>query len=210
MVQVLKESVRIGILEAAERLFARVGFKKATMEAIAREAGVATGTIYKYFANKDALFYAIITDDFAADFFRLTRRRILEFATPEGLQPEHPALDGASGELLQFWIRNRLKVVIILARAEGSKYEKFAEDYVEAMVAQTIEQAREQFPEQEITPLFRFMVRKILTESVRGIVATLETFTEASAINQAFSAGVAYQLGGIAAFIEWWRREASA
>ena len=80
--------------------FARVGFKKATMEVIARDANVATGTIYKYFVNKDALFYTIISDAFVADFSRLTRRRILEFAQPEGLQPESPALDGASGELL--------------------------------------------------------------------------------------------------------------
>ncbi len=210
MVQVLKESVRQGILEAAEQLFARVGFKKATMEVIARDANVATGTIYKYFVNKDALFYTIISDAFVADFSRLTRRRILEFAQPEGLQPESPALDGASGELLRFWGRNRLKVIILLARSEGGRYENFAEDYIEAMVAQTIEQASEQFPEQEISPLFRFMVRKILTDSVRGIVATLETFTEEPAILQAFSAGVAYQLGGIAAFIDWWRRGASA
>ena len=41
------------ILEAAIKVFAEQGFYKATIAAIAREAGVADGTIYLYFKNKD-------------------------------------------------------------------------------------------------------------------------------------------------------------
>jgi len=41
------------ILEAAIKVFADQGFYKATISAIAREAGVADGTIYLYFKNKD-------------------------------------------------------------------------------------------------------------------------------------------------------------
>ena len=42
-----------GILNAAIRVFARDGFDKAQVSAIAREAGVGTGSIYLYFAGKD-------------------------------------------------------------------------------------------------------------------------------------------------------------
>jgi TetR/AcrR family fatty acid metabolism transcriptional regulator len=41
------------ILEAAVKIFARQGFRQATIAQIAREAGVADGTIYLYFKNKD-------------------------------------------------------------------------------------------------------------------------------------------------------------
>ncbi len=41
------------ILEAAVRIFARQGFRQSTVSQIAREAGVADGTIYLYFKNKD-------------------------------------------------------------------------------------------------------------------------------------------------------------
>ena len=41
------------ILEAAINVFARQGFHQATISQIAREAGVADGTIYLYFKNKD-------------------------------------------------------------------------------------------------------------------------------------------------------------
>ena len=43
------------ILEAAERIFARHGFFAARVSEIAKEAGVADGTIYLYFKNKDDL-----------------------------------------------------------------------------------------------------------------------------------------------------------
>lgn len=41
------------ILEAAIKVFARRGFYQATISQIAKEAGVADGTIYLYFKNKD-------------------------------------------------------------------------------------------------------------------------------------------------------------
>jgi TetR/AcrR family fatty acid metabolism transcriptional regulator len=41
------------ILEAAVRVFARTGFHKCTVAQVAKEAGVADGTIYLYFENKD-------------------------------------------------------------------------------------------------------------------------------------------------------------
>ncbi|MFP4214173.1 MAG: TetR/AcrR family transcriptional regulator [Desulfohalobiaceae bacterium] len=41
------------ILEAAIKIFARQGYFNSTISQIAREAGVADGTIYLYFKNKD-------------------------------------------------------------------------------------------------------------------------------------------------------------
>ena len=41
------------ILEAAIKVFARLGFHQSTVAQIAKEAGVADGTIYLYFKNKD-------------------------------------------------------------------------------------------------------------------------------------------------------------
>ncbi len=47
------------ILDAAEQVFARHGFFAARVSAIAREAGVADGTIYLYFRNKDDLLISL-------------------------------------------------------------------------------------------------------------------------------------------------------
>ncbi len=43
------------ILSASQDTFAKIGFKAATMRKIAETAGIAVGTIYIYFKNKDAI-----------------------------------------------------------------------------------------------------------------------------------------------------------
>jgi len=43
------------ILDACDRLMARYGFRKMTMDDVAREAGVSRRTIYHHFANKEDL-----------------------------------------------------------------------------------------------------------------------------------------------------------
>ena len=47
------------LLEAATRIFARLGFEAASVEDIAFEAGVGKPTVYRYFAGKESLFEAV-------------------------------------------------------------------------------------------------------------------------------------------------------
>ncbi len=53
---------RARILDGARALILRVGLRGATMEAIAKEAGVAKPTLYGYFAGKEAVFEALIAE----------------------------------------------------------------------------------------------------------------------------------------------------
>jgi AcrR family transcriptional regulator len=48
------------ILKAAADVFAKQGFRNATIKQVAKAAGVADGTIYNVFANKDALLNALL------------------------------------------------------------------------------------------------------------------------------------------------------
>lgn len=51
---------RTQILDAATRVFASKGFNRATIRDVARDAGVADGTIYNYFANKTDLLFGLL------------------------------------------------------------------------------------------------------------------------------------------------------
>lgn len=57
-----KEEKRTRILHAAISVFARKGFFHAKISEIAQEAGVADGTIYLYFKNKDHLLISIFEE----------------------------------------------------------------------------------------------------------------------------------------------------
>lgn len=54
-----REDKRGRILTAAERIFARHGFFAAKVSDVAKEAGVADGTIYLYFKSKDELLISL-------------------------------------------------------------------------------------------------------------------------------------------------------
>lgn len=55
-----REAVRAAILQAAQKRFGEQGYRNTKMADIARDAGVAAGTLYNYFASKDAVFDAIL------------------------------------------------------------------------------------------------------------------------------------------------------
>ena len=48
------------IIEVAEAMFIEQGFAATTLEGIAREAGVATRTLYHHYGDKAALFRVIV------------------------------------------------------------------------------------------------------------------------------------------------------
>ncbi len=56
---------RSRILEAAQQLFARVGFEAATTREIAGAAGIATGTLFNYFSTKEAIAVALAAEAMA-------------------------------------------------------------------------------------------------------------------------------------------------
>ena len=55
-----REAYREAILNAAADVFGRLGYTTAKIADIAETAGVATGTVYNYFDNKEAVFAAIV------------------------------------------------------------------------------------------------------------------------------------------------------
>jgi TetR/AcrR family transcriptional regulator, fatty acid metabolism regulator protein len=70
---------REAILKAATQVFARSGFFQSQVADVAREAGVAAGTVYLYFRSKDDLLVSLF-------------ERTMQEAIAEG----HAALDGVS------------------------------------------------------------------------------------------------------------------
>ncbi len=51
------------ILEAARRIFARLGYAATNVEEIAKEAGMAKGTVYLYFKSKEDVFAEVLASN---------------------------------------------------------------------------------------------------------------------------------------------------
>lgn len=70
------------ILRAAIKVFASKGFFNSKVSDIASEAGVADGTVYLYFKNKDDILHSIF-DRTMSEFIGEGRRELAEIETPE-------------------------------------------------------------------------------------------------------------------------------
>ncbi|WP_437731139.1 TetR/AcrR family transcriptional regulator [Sorangium sp. So ce1335] len=202
MAQVLKDDVQQSIAAAALTVFAQKGYESATMAEIARAAGVSTGNIYRYYANKDALFYAVVDDGFVRAFALLLRRRVKALDGVDDIRtlPPTAAYHLASEELLRFCIENRLRVVILLGRAGGSRYARFADETAGRLVELAIEHFRALDPCLQVTEATRFNLDQIYRSLVGTMVSTLARFDDEAAIREAVDGYARYHLAGLKSF----------
>ena len=104
-----RATVRVAILDAAEELIARHGLHAAALVQIAKRAGVAVGTLYNYFTDRDALIRGLFESR------RATLRPQLLAALDDGAElPFEPRLRRFMRELLAAFESHRsfLKVAI--------------------------------------------------------------------------------------------------
>ncbi len=132
------------ILEAAVKVFARQGFFHSTVSQIAKKAGVADGTIYLYFKNKD---------DILVQFFSCKTKQVFE-----KFREEVDRTDNAIGKLrnlirlhLEEFQRNRDMAIVY--QVETHQNSRLAEAQIKAMskmyfdiISEIVEQGQAQGP----------------------------------------------------------------
>src|ERR671919_452232 len=74
-----REQTRRRLLEAAARVFRRRGYRGASVEAIAAEAGYTVGALYSNFDGKDDLLLALLEEEIG----EITKRVVAAAAEPE-------------------------------------------------------------------------------------------------------------------------------
>ncbi|MDR5695295.1 MAG: TetR/AcrR family transcriptional regulator [Armatimonadota bacterium] len=104
----LVEARRRQILEAARKVFAKRGFEGARISEVAKEAGVAEGTIYNYFRSKEDLLIHIPEHIVAPAIAPLQRAR------PSSVEELESLLSLAARNIVSFMTRNSdfLKVFV--------------------------------------------------------------------------------------------------
>jgi len=80
--QVVSDFRRAEIMNAARSVFARKGFARGIMDEIAKEAGIAKGTVYLYFSSKKEIYRAVL--DYDMEF--LKRATLERIETANGLK----------------------------------------------------------------------------------------------------------------------------
>jgi AcrR family transcriptional regulator len=144
-----KAEVRERIVAAAHRLIARGGYGEAQIAAVAHEAGVATGTVYRYFPSKSELF---------ADVFREASQREVDAMAAVSQQPGGGAAERIAAGVETFArraLRGRRMAYSLLAEpvdpaieAERLVFRRAYRDVLAAAIADSIESG--ELPDQDV------------------------------------------------------------
>ncbi len=137
------EKRRSEILTAAAKLFAEKGFHRTTTQAIAHEAGLAEGTIYNYFTNKEDLLVSML------NYFSLEQERGRELAS-----------------VLNLPLREALQAMFRSTVAEAKQNLQMAATvYSEILVNPAL---RERYTQQRVEPLSALLEQHLQAHVERG------------------------------------------
>jgi len=144
----MKNSKAELIVDVAQRLFAKYGFKKTTIDEIAHSAHIAKGSIYYYFGSKEDIFRAVLDKE-----NRLWSQKVREVinraSTPQ--------------EKLRAYLVTRMKYLSKLTNFYSALREEYLEHYA------FIENIRKRYFREEIE-----IVKAILEEGVKKGIFKVE------------------------------------
>lgn len=108
------------LLSAARRVFARDGYVGATMSAIAEEAGVSLGGLYRYFTNKEDVFESLI-GDIHEELYRASGQTEHDFRSA----PYEALLDANRGYLDHYYEHRDVMRALIEAANVDARFRDF-------------------------------------------------------------------------------------
>jgi len=116
------------IIDAALELFCEKGFAGTRMDDVARLAGVTKGTVYLYFKNKEALFYALVNE-----------MVVPQVERAENMIANHAGSAASLIEvLIQQWQQNIIKTKLSgipkLIISESGNFPELAKFYIETVI----------------------------------------------------------------------------
>lgn len=129
------QSLAADILNVAKAEFLEKGYRKASVREIAASVGVTTGAMYRYYANKETLFDALVAEP--ADAFYAWYRDLREENAERELEEQLRRLSDSSRDAryaqraFEFIYRHYDAFKLIACCAEGTKYEHYMERLIE-------------------------------------------------------------------------------
>ncbi|MBB3660728.1 AcrR family transcriptional regulator [Rhizobium sp. BK650] len=197
MAQVLKKEMHARILRAAGKQFAARGFEAVRLADIAREAGTAVSNIYKYVADKEALFLQVVTPALAERHMQLLLARLDEFGERRPWTALTDSQSYAAARLLEFWVDHPHVGAILMGNAQGSRFAFVREQMIEEMTSRAMKTQGK-----EVRGSIEFVLRRIFSSTLDTICAVLQQYKKPEEIRDAIGCFWRFQLAGLQALLK--------
>jgi len=137
--QKLKQELKDKIILEAKNAFLEKGFDKASMREIAKASGITVGNIYRYFKNKDELFFAVvedahnaITNIIGSDHSMNMNHMNDNFIVSESDFKEY--VDPALNKIIDVFVSYKDEVTILVYKSQGSKLGMMIDEFKKVIV----------------------------------------------------------------------------
>src|SRR5215510_65498 len=155
------------ILRAAARVFAQSGYFNAKVSDVARTAGVADGTVYLYFKNKD---------DVLTSIFGWAMEEFITRAKSELSEMDDPREKLRRFAHLHFLLLERERDIAIVFQIELRQSTKFMEQFSTTHLAQYLQMLREIIEEGQRIEIFRKQLNsKVVAKFLFGALDEMAT-----------------------------------
>jgi AcrR family transcriptional regulator len=202
MPQSLKSDIRESIVNSALKLFAKNGFETTTIAQVAKAANISTGNVYRYFRDKEELFYSVLPHDFVKRVKTILQSKVqsaegLKDLNNIGYNSHHARI---SAEFLTFSIENRLRLILLLDHSKGTLYESSFQDTVLFLVRLVLRYVKLLDPHKRITREKRRCLTLIYQAYIKNFTEILES-DNSEFIRETLNEYSKYHLSGLKALL---------
>ena len=134
------------ILDTAKKEFMEKGYNDASVRSIAKQAGLTTGAIFRYFPDKESLFAALVSPvaDHMLDLYRKGGERGFDSLTNGHPENMWNISDEVISVLVEYIFANKAAdhhghqlSLLLISQSAGSAYESFVDQLIEEEEKQT-------------------------------------------------------------------------
>ena len=198
--QVKKDKILSNINAAALQCLADRGFKKTTMANIAKVAQISVGNIYRYYKNKNDLFYELIDENFAKKCKQMivTKFDQIQEIPPKTLKNNQEFLDNSS-LFINFLIKNRLRIIILMEGTEGTFYQNFRQEIFD-LILKKINIYQKSFSKTDKATDIALPI--IYSNLISGTIALLKNNSKQATLASSFNKLIGYHFSGMNYLLE--------
>ena len=176
--QKLKQELKEKIIKEAKTAFLYKGFDKASMREIAKASGITVGNVYRYFKNKDELFYAVVGDAHKAisHIVESDHSSNVNIMNAYDLVSEADFMkyvDPALHQIIEVFVRYKDEVNILVYKSEGSKLGKMINELKQLVVDKIYNQVLKKNEESKMD--LRSLAEVLAYASIEGITSTCKS-----------------------------------
>lgn len=169
--QYLKEDVRKKILSSALTEFEANGYIGASMRDIASRSGIALGSTYRYFKNKEELFNTLIEPVYDKMISYLNKIQVkLNNSTVENCDQTVEFMEDILNKIIEFVKDSSNELLIVFNKSKGSKYENFKEELVTLTNNIFLRATNENLKKEECDRIIIYTIAHDLIEGVSFIL----------------------------------------